>query len=163
MKKTLQNLHNKIVSKEQLINILQSKNKSDKTVFTNGCFDLVHRGHIEYLSQARDLGDLMVIGLNTDASVSRIKGEHRPLQDEKSRALVLAAMSFVDYIILFDEETPHSLIEAIQPDVLVKGSDYKIEDVVGYDIVLAKGGTVQTIELTEGYSTSKIEEKIKRS
>lgn len=163
MKKTLQNLHNKIVSKEQLINILQSKNKSDKTVFTNGCFDLVHRGHIEYLSQARDLGDLMVIGLNTDASVSRIKGEHRPLQDEKSRALVLAAMSFVDYIILFDEETPHSLIEAIQPDVLVKGSDYKIEDVVGYDIILAKGGTVQTIELTEGYSTSKIEEKIKSS
>jgi len=163
MKKTLQNLHNKIVSKEQLINILQSKNKSDKTVFTNGCFDLVHRGHIEYLSQARDLGDLMVIGLNTDASVSRIKGEHRPLQDEKSRALVLAAMSFVDYIILFNEETPHSLIEAIQPDVLVKGSDYKIEDVVGYDIILAKGGTVQTIELTEGYSTSKIEEKIKSS
>jgi len=163
MKKTLQNLHNKIVSKGQLINILQSKNKLDKIVFTNGCFDLVHRGHIEYLSQARDLGDLMVIGLNTDASVSRIKGTHRPLQDEKSRALVLAAMSFVDYIVLFDEETPHSLIEAIQPDVLVKGSDYKIEDVVGYDIVLAKGGTVQTIELTEGYSTSKIEEKIKRS
>ena len=163
MKKTLRNLQHKILTIDVLIKYLQSKKESTKIVFTNGCFDLVHRGHIEYLSQASDLGDIMIIGLNTDKSVSRIKGPHRPLQDEKSRALVLAAMSFVDYIVLFDENTPRSLIEAIQPDILVKGADYKIEDVVGYDIVLAKGGKVQTIDLTEGYSTSQIEEKIKKS
>jgi rfaE bifunctional protein nucleotidyltransferase chain/domain len=127
-----------------------------KIVFTNGCFDILHRGHIEYLSRARDLGDVLVIGLNTDASVKRIKGDNRPVQDETSRALTLASLRFVDAIILFDEDTPFNLIDLVKPDVLVKGGDYTEETIVGADIVRASGGEVVTVPLTEGYSTSKI-------
>lgn len=159
----LQQIRSKIISSpDQLIQLAKklSENKS-KVVFTNGCFDILHRGHIEYLSKAADLGDLLVIGLNTDDSVSRLKGPHRPLQDENSRAYTMAALSFVDYVIYFNEDTPYELIKSIQPDILVKGADYKVEDIVGYDIVMAKGGKVETIEFVPGYSTSAIEAKIK--
>jgi rfaE bifunctional protein nucleotidyltransferase chain/domain len=134
--------------------------KSMKIVFTNGCFDIMHRGHIEYLSQASSYGDILIIGLNTDKSVMNIKGQGRPYQDENSRALILASLSFVNAVILFDEKTPYNLIKLIQPDVLVKGSDYKAEEIVGYDIVKARGGEVVTIDYIEGYSSSDIIGKI---
>lgn len=142
-----------------LIDKLQRANK--KLVFTNGCFDILHKGHIEYLSKAADLGDLLLIGLNTDASVSRLKGPLRPIQDQESRAYTMAALSFIDYVIYFDEDTPYGLIKKVQPDILVKGADYKAEDIVGFDVVMAKGGKVETIEFVPGYSTSSIEAKIK--
>ncbi len=137
--------------------------KGRKVVFTNGCFDILHLGHIDYLAKAADMGDKLVIGLNTDASVSRIKGPHRPITDQHSRAMLLASLSFVSAVVLFDEDTPYELISAVKPDILVKGADYKPEDIVGYDIVTAKGGTVETLEYLEGYSTSAIEERIKNS
>jgi len=132
-----------------------------KIVFTNGVFDILHTGHVDYLSKARDLGDILVLGLNTDASVKRLnKGPERPINNEVSRATVLGALECVDYIILFDQDTPYELIKAIQPDVLVKGSDYKAEAIVGYDIVKAKGGEVITIDLSQGFSTTNIINKI---
>ena len=131
-----------------------------KIVFTNGCFDILHLGHIDYLSKAKDLGDLLIIGLNTDLSVSKIKGKNRPIQDEISRAMVLASLGFVDAVVFFGEGTPYNLIKTTQPDILVKGADYKPEDIVGYDIVKNKGGKVVTIEFLEGYSTTAIEKKI---
>lgn len=132
-----------------------------KTVFTNGCFDIIHFGHIDYLARAASLGGKLVIGLNTDASVSKLKGPNRPVQDEKSRALILAALQFVDAVILFDEETPKELISFLIPDILVKGSDYSIDQIVGADVVLNNGGRVETMDFVPGYSTSKIIEKIK--
>ena len=135
----------------------QSQNK--RIVFTNGCFDIVHLGHIDYLSRAADLADVLVIGVNTDASVSRIKGKNRPLQDELSRSTLLASFQFVEAVVLFDDDTPYELIKAIQPDVLVKGSDYKKADIVGADIVGDKGGKIVTIDFLDGYSTSSIIEK----
>lgn len=136
------------------------KFKDRKVVFTNGCFDILHRGHVEYLAKAASLADIMVVGLNTDSSVKRLKGSKRPVQDETSRALILASLSFVSKVVLFDEDTPYDLIKFIQPDVLVKGSDYKAEDIVGYDIVSAKGGEVVTIDLVDGYSTTAIVRKL---
>ncbi len=135
--------------------------KSEKIVFTNGCFDILHRGHVEYLAQAANHGDVLVIGLNTDSSVMRLKGDTRPVQDEYARAMLMASLHFVNVVILFDEDTPYELIKKVQPDVLVKGSDYKVEDIVGYDIVKAKGGEIVTIDFIEGYSTSSIIEKLK--
>jgi rfaE bifunctional protein nucleotidyltransferase chain/domain len=132
-----------------------------KIVFSNGCFDLVHKGHIDYLNRAADLGDILVMGLNTDASVSKLKGPHRPIQDEQSRLTIIAALQCVNAVVLFDEETPYELINLVQPDVLVKGSDYKPENIVGYDIVIAKGGQVKTIDYLPGFSTSEIEKRIK--
>lgn len=149
----------KIVTAEQLADILR-QHPERKVVFTNGCFDLVHQGHIDYLSKARDLGDVLVVGLNTDASVRRLKGPRRPINDEHSRALLLASMLFVDYVVLFDEDTPYELIKTLQPDILVKGSDYRPEDIVGYDIVMAKGGRVETLDFLPGFSTTSIEDKI---
>lgn len=137
--------------------------KEEKIVFTNGCFDLIHMGHIDYLAKAADLGDRLVIGLNTDASVSAIKGPHRPIKDEASRAMVMAALSFVDAVVLFGEDTPYDLIKLLQPDVLVKGADYKVEDIVGYDVLMAKGGEVKTLEYLPGYSTSALEAKIREA
>lgn len=132
-----------------------------KIVFTNGCFDLIHLGHIDYLAKAADLGDVLVVGLNTDASTRRLKGPTRPINDERARALVLASMSFVSTVVLFDEDTPYNLIRTIQPDILVKGADYKPEEIIGYDIVTAKGGKVVTIDYLPGYSTSLIEKRIR--
>ncbi|MRR08919.1 D-glycero-beta-D-manno-heptose 1-phosphate adenylyltransferase [bacterium] len=123
-------------------------------VFTNGVFDLLHRGHVEYLEKARALGDLLVVGLNSDASVRRIKGERRPLCPQGDRAAVLSALACVDHIVLFDEDTPLRLIEALVPDVLAKGADYSVETIVGADVVLKNGGRVVPIELTPGRSTT---------
>lgn len=132
-----------------------------KIVFTNGCFDLLHQGHIDYLASAADRGDVLIIGLNTDASITRLKGEGRPVQDERSRALLLSALRFVDAIVLFDQDTPYDLIKIIQPDVLLKGSDYKAEDIVGYDIVMERGGEVVTIDYLDGFSTTGLINQIK--
>ena len=137
--------------------------KRKTIVFTNGCFDILHRGHIQYLAQAAGLGDLLVIGLNSDQSVKKIKGPSRPYLDEQSRALTLAALGFVSAVVLFDEETPYNLIRKIQPYCLVKGGDYKPEEIVGYDIVNARGGRVLTFPLVEGYSSTGIIDKINRS
>ncbi|HTF81803.1 MAG TPA: D-glycero-beta-D-manno-heptose 1-phosphate adenylyltransferase [Cytophagales bacterium] len=138
------------------------KAQGHKIVFTNGCFDLLHLGHVDYLEKARNLGDKMVVGLNTDASVQGNKGTDRPITDEVSRARVLAALQFVDAVILFDEDTPYLLICQVQPDILVKGKDYAVKDIVGADFVMNQGGKVETIELVSGYSTSGIVNKIKK-
>jgi len=134
-----------------------------KVVFTNGCFDILHLGHIDYLCRAADLGDVLVVALNMDASVSRLKGSHRPINNETQRSMIIASLHFVDTVILFEEDTPYELIKTVQPDVLVKGSDYKPEDIVGADIVRAKGGRIMTLDFLPGYSTSLIEERIKGS
>jgi len=134
--------------------------KSQKIVFTNGCFDIIHRGHLEYLAKAASLGDQLVIGLNTDASVKRLKGATRPVQDENTRALVLASFSFVSKVIMFEEDTPLELIKLVKPDLLVKGGDYKPEENIGYDVVTSNGGEVVTIELVEGHSTTSLIKKL---
>ena len=151
----------KILSGEDLDRWLAVTGFRKKTiVFTNGCFDILHRGHIQYLTQAADLGDALVIGLNTDSSVKKLKGPLRPYLDEQSRALILASLGFVSAVVLFDEETPYNLIKKIQPHYLVKGGDYKVEEIVGYDIVRALGGHVMTIPLVEGYSSTGVIDKI---
>ncbi len=156
----LEILKNKIHPREEISEILSYwKFKDQKVVFTNGCFDILHRGHIEYLSKARDLGDALVIGLNTDSSVKKLKGENRPVQDEYTRALVLASLAFVDLVVFFEEDTPYNLISLIKPSVLVKGGDYKIENIVGNDIVFANGGEVKTIPFVNGFSTTDIIKK----
>jgi rfaE bifunctional protein nucleotidyltransferase chain/domain len=137
--------------------------KGETVVFTNGCFDLLHLGHVDYLEKARELGDRLVIGLNTDNSVSRFKGPERPLQDQDSRAQILASLQFVDLVVFFNEDTPFDLISALIPNVLVKGSDYLAENIVGADVVKRAGGVVKTIEFVPGYSTTRIVEKIKRT
>lgn len=157
--KQIEQIQSKIVSREQLVERLKSRG-DQRVVFTNGCFDLVHRGHVDYLSRARDLGDLLILGLNSDSSVRRLKGPSRPIVDEKSRALLLAAFQFIDYVVLFEEDTPYELIKAAQPDILVKGGDYKPEDIVGYDIVKQRGGEVVTIDFVPGFSTTNIVEKL---
>lgn len=152
----------KIYSREDLIRRIAAwRIRGDKIVFTNGCFDLIHLGHVDYLEKARNKGDRLVLGLNSDQSVRSIKGENRPICDEHSRARVLAALEFVDAVVLFDEDTPEELIRTVQPDILVKGNDYQPEEIVGYDTVMARGGTVETIAFIEGYSTSAIIERIR--
>ena len=144
----------KILTPKQLPAALAAwRAAGEKVVFTNGCFDLLHLGHVDYLEKARALGDRLVVGLNTDASVGALK-PGRPLQDETSRARILAALAFVDAVVLFGDDTPLRLIEAVQPDVLVKGDDYAIEGIVGHETVLKKGGQVLTVPLVKGYSTS---------
>ena len=158
----LENIQHKIFSLEQLkasLNIWRLLEK--KIVFTNGCFDLLHLGHIDYLAKAADLADKLVIGLNSDLSTNILKGPNRPITDEHSRSLILASFSFVDAVILFDDQTPLELIKSVRPDILVKGSDYTIEQIIGSDIVLQNGGQVKTIDYLPGYSTTLIEEKIR--
>ena len=161
----LEILNSKILKREdpKLNNILHVLRFQDKKiVFTNGVFDLLHKGHIDYLSKAADSGDVLIVGLNSDISAKKLgKGKNRPIQDESSRALILAALRFVDYVILFDEETPYELIKTVKPDILVKGSDYKPEEIVGYDIVKENNGKIITIDFLDGYSTTLIEKKIK--
>ena len=130
-------------------------------VFTNGCFDILHLGHLDYLFKAAKLGDKLIVGLNSDASISSIKGDNRPILDEKSRGSIIASLLCVDAVILFEEETPQKLIEFIQPNILVKGADYQINNIVGSDFVLSKGGKVQTIPFLEGYSSTAIINKVK--
>jgi len=159
-------LNEKLYKKLQSIDVFLPKLKllnfhDKKIVFTNGVFDILHTGHIDYLSKARDLGNFLVVGLNTDSSVKRLnKGPERPINNEVARATVLGALECVDAIILFNDDTPYELIKSIQPDILVKGSDYAIEKIVGYDIVMAKGGEVKTIQLSEGFSTTNIIKRI---
>lgn len=133
---------------------LQDQNK--KVVFTNGCFDIIHAGHIDYLSKAKALGDVMIVGLNSDDSVQRIKGKKRPILKESERAFILTNIEYVDYVVIFDQDTPEQLIAKLIPDILVKGADWDIEDIVGKDIVLANGGEVKTITFVNEQSTTKI-------
>ena len=148
--------NNSIVSN---INLVKSQGK--KIVFTNGCFDILHAGHVKYLEEAAQLGDFFVVALNTDESVQRLdKSPARPLQNEFSRTHVMASLGFVDAVVLFNEDTPKEIIETITPDVLVKGADYTIENIVGADWVMKHGGIVKTIEFLPGFSTSAIERKI---
>ena len=141
--------------------VQQWKKTGKKVVFTNGCFDILHLGHVDYLEKARALGDKLVLGLNSDNSVSRFKGPNRPIQDQNSRSHVLASLQFIDLVVFFDEDTPFNLISRLLPDVLVKGSDYLAENIVGADVVKSNGGVVKTIEFVPGYSTSRIIQKIK--
>lgn len=143
----------KIIHKNDIESYLENIGDK-KTVFTNGCFDLIHPGHIHLLSKAKSFGDLLIVGLNADTSVKKLKGENRPIKDEFSRAITLAAFSFVDVVILFTEETPLELIELVKPNILVKGNDYQAHEIVGADFVQKSGGTIKTIPLLEGYSTS---------
>ncbi len=156
-------IRKKIHTRETLRPLLEQLHYFQKRiVFTNGCFDLLHLGHVDYLAKAADFGDFFILGLNADASVKKLnKGDSRPLQNEQARAQILASLHFIDAVIIFEEETPRELIQFIQPDVLVKGADYKVEDIAGHDIVLARGGEVKLIELVAGYSTSALERKIK--
>ena len=153
MNTPLQAIQQKIITTAQWQE-MAAERQGKKVVFTNGCFDVLHLGHITYLAEARNLGDLLVVGLNSDASVRRLKGPSRPINDEHARAMVLAALQFVDFIILFEEDTPLNLIQAVCPDVLVKGGDYTLDTIVGAPFVLQHGGTVTTIPLVEGFSTT---------
>ena len=146
--------------KKILEHVTSVRKTNSKIVFTNGCFDLIHRGHIEYLALTANKGDRLVIGLNTDNSVKLNKGPNRPLNDENSRALALSALSFVDAVLLFDDKTPETIIEKIKPDVLAKGADYDKKSVVGANFVESYGGKVELIPLTEGYSTTALINKI---
>jgi D-beta-D-heptose 7-phosphate kinase/D-beta-D-heptose 1-phosphate adenosyltransferase len=147
----------KVVRLEELLKLREAfRHEKRKIVFTNGCFDLIHRGHIEYLSKAKMLGDVLIVGVNTDNSVRRMKGMKRPIINEEDRVLIVANLSPVDYVCTFDEDTPMELIRALVPDVLVKGADWNIDDIVGKEIVEQAGGKVVAIELTPGRSTSSI-------
>jgi len=150
-----------VVVHTELLEIIERlKSERKKVVFTNGVFDIVHRGHVEYLTKAKALGDVLLVGMNTDASVRRLKGPERPVVSQDDRAFVLAALQIVDYVCLFDEDTPYNLIKAVVPDVLVKGSDWPIDDIVGKDIVEAAGGKVQTIDYVPNHSTTNLIQKI---
>jgi rfaE bifunctional protein nucleotidyltransferase chain/domain len=154
---------NKILSLSDAVRqIANLKRQDKKIVFSNGCFDILHAGHVDYLEKAREKGDFLVIGLNTDNSVRRLKGQNRPINQENSRARVLAGLGFVDMVVLFEEDTPYEIVKALIPDILVKGKDYEISNIVGADIVLENGGKVETIELTEGQSTTTVIDKIKK-
>jgi len=154
----------KILSARTLISKVNYWKDNNKTiVFTNGCFDILHRGHVEYLSKAANCGDVLIIGLNSDASVKRIKGNNRPINDQNARAVLLAALACVDAVVYFEEDTPYNLINLIKPHVLIKGKDYKAKDIVGYDILKKYKGKIKTIKLVEGYSTTAIEKKIQKN
>lgn len=159
-----QQIEAKIYDKKRLLRkINQWRFRDDKIVFSNGCFDLLHAGHVSTIAQAASFGDRLIIAINSDASVRKLKGEKRPLQKEANRALLIAAMQYVDAVIIFEEETPEELIKAILPDVLVKGGDYKIEEVVGSDIVLKNGGKVELAKFLDTYSSSNIIAQINES
>ena len=142
--------------------VTEWKNAGNEVVFTNGCFDIVHLGHVDYLEKASQLGQKMIVALNTDKSVSQLKGPERPINNEYARARIIASLGFVDAVILFSEETPLSAIETLVPDILVKGNDYTVDKIVGADFVLEHGGKVETIPLVAGYSTTNIVSKLKK-
>lgn len=164
-------IRNKITSLDEMSNRIQDWKKSgEKVVFTNGCFDILHEGHVTYLAKSADFGTKLIIAINTDASVKRQgKGEERPINPESSRALILASLGFVDGVVFFDDDTPVSVIEFLKPDVLVKGSDYNAAEtdpsskkyIVGRETILANGGEVKTVSLVEGFSTTNIVKKLK--
>jgi rfaE bifunctional protein nucleotidyltransferase chain/domain len=157
----LNQIRQKIQTREQLVSTLARwRAAGQRIVFTNGCFDLLHYGHLHYLAEARDLGTRLVVGLNSADSVRRLKGPTRPINDETTRAHMLAALEMVDAVVIFDEDTPLELIKTVMPDVLVKGGDWKPDQIVGSDLVLAHGGEVRSLPFVEGYSTTNIERKI---
>ncbi|MCH8285415.1 D-glycero-beta-D-manno-heptose 1-phosphate adenylyltransferase [candidate division KSB1 bacterium] len=151
-----------VLSRKEVADFCREAKRSGKTVvFTNGCFDIIHRGHIENLSEAAKLGDILIVGLNTDLSIKKLKGTGRPVMEENDRAIILASFEFVDAVCLFDEDTPKNLISEIQPDVLVKGGEYSVETIVGSDTVIAAGGKVIQIPMVKGKSTTDIIKRIK--
>lgn len=150
------NTEQKITSPEQI----ERPGDGGRVVFTNGCFDIIHPGHVDYLERARSMGACLVVGLNSDASVRRLKGALRPINDQHSRARVLAALACVDFVVIFEEDTPLELIKKVRPDVLVKGGDWSVDRIVGRDVVEAAGGTVCSIPLLAGYSTTGTVERI---
>lgn len=152
----IKHIHEKIITDSNKLNQILSSwhSAGNKIVFTNGCFDILHRGHVEYLAKAAMLGDKLIVALNTDRSIKQLKGENRPINDEIARATVIGALEFVDLVLFFDQETPYDIIAHIKPNVLVKGADYKPENIVGYDIVTQNGGEVVTIDFVTGYSTT---------
>ena len=156
-------IQNKILDRgdelDRLLSFWRFKNK--KIVFTNGCFDIVHKGHVQYLAKAASLGDILVLGLNSDVSVKRLKGEERPVNDLMARALLLASMQFINLVVPFEEDTPYELIKIVRPNVLVKGGDYTIDQIVGADIVEKNKGEVVTIDFVKGYSTTNILKALK--
>lgn len=163
MPSKIQNLKSKVVSLSRLVRVRENARKQgQKAVFTNGVFDLLHRGHVDYLQRARALGDLLIVGLNTDSSTRQIKGFLRPLIKQADRAAVLSALECVDYIVLFNEDTPARLIARLLPDILVKGADYKEKDIVGAEAVKARGGKVVRIKYLRGYSTTRLIQSILR-
>ena len=162
MSKALERVKNKIFNKNNLLEKLEMwRGAKKKIVFTNGCFDLIHLGHIEVLARSADLGDILIIGVNTDSSIKELKGNNRPIIEENSRAQQLASLEFVDAVILFNEQTPLELIKLIKPNVITKGGDYSSEQVIGNEIAVENNGKVIIIPLTRGYSTTSILNKIK--
>jgi len=159
----LENIKSKIFSRDNLLRqVALWRFKDEKIVFTNGCFDLLHLGHVEYLAKAADCGTKLIVAVNSDDSVKRLgKSQNRPIQDENSRSLIIASLHVVSAVIIFNEDTPYELIDLIKPHVLVKGNDYKVEQIAGHDVVLKNGGEVKLVELTPGHSTTAIEKKIK--
>ena len=165
MKDLLENVSESVYSNLQDLKKrrVQWQESKKRVVFTNGCFDLLHLGHLTYLSQARNLGEILIVGLNSDSSVRKIKGPQRPIKAQEERRLHLAALSFVDAVIIFEDETPAELIMALQPDILVKGGDYRPEEVVGRETVEKAGGQVVILPFLSGYSSTKLIQKIKDS
>jgi D-beta-D-heptose 7-phosphate kinase/D-beta-D-heptose 1-phosphate adenosyltransferase len=162
MSKKLNKLKAKILNIKDLAKIINEwRLNGDKIVFTNGCFDLIHLGHLEILARSADLGDKLIVGINSDMSIKKIKGSSRPIIEEDSRAKQLAAIEFIDAVILFNEDTPYDLINILKPDILTKGGDYKKNDIVGNQLINKEQGEVVIIPLTQGYSTTSILEKIK--
>ena len=160
----LNKINSKIFSLDDLKNQVNAwKQAGEEVVFTNGCFDIIHRGHIEVLAQTADLGDRLIIGLNSDSSIQKLKGKNRPIIEEQSRAILLASLEFVDAVVIFSEDTPLKLISALLPDVLAKGGDYEIETIVGHEIVQQNGGKVKLVPFVDGFSSTTIIEKIKNS
>lgn len=142
---------------------LHSLREGKKVVFTNGCFDILHRGHVSYLNEAKAQGDILVLGLNSDASVKRLKGESRPVNSEEDRKFILENLKCIDFVFIFDEDTPYELIKLLNPDVLVKGGDWKVDQIVGSDFVLKNGGEVKSLNFINGFSTTGTIEKILKS
>ena len=160
----LKKINNKIFSENNLITQVTTWRKSGKKiVFTNGCFDIIHRGHIEVLARSADLGNKLIVGLNSDSSIQKLKGKGRPIIDEHSRAILLAGLDFIDAIILFSEETPLNLITSLKPDILAKGGDYKINTIVGHEIIQKNGGEVILVPFVDGFSSTNLINKIKNS
>ena len=162
MSKALNKLQSKIYTLDQLIDeVINWKDQNKKIVFTNGCFDLIHLGHVEVLARSSDLGDKLIVAINSDESIAKIKGTNRPIIEEESRVKQIAALDFVDAVILFQQDTPIKIISSITPNVITKGGDYKTSDVVGHEIIQKNNGEVAIIPLTQGYSTTSILDKIK--
>lgn len=143
-----------------ILDIFEQSRKNKKVVFTNGCFDILHRGHLSYLNEAKSLGDILVIGVNSDKSVKRLKGENRPINSELDRVFMLENLKSVDCVFIFEEDTPYELIKKIQPDILVKGGDWKPEQIVGHDIVATLGGKTLSLNFEDGYSTTNLIQKV---